>query len=122
MVIGKLGRDGTLKRTTVIELNSEGLLDLGSTKVLLKESVDIFKNQLAQDVRFIETYENKVRMRRLIQAGGMHPQAGVIQMNPRNMDPLIQAMLEAQHHDPVYNEYQKQEEIMKKQQLDRERK
>ena len=122
MAIGKLGRDGHLKRVTVIELNREGLIDLASTKVLLKESVDLFKGQLAQDVRFIESYENKVKMRRLIQSGTMPPIPGYGGMNQEQMDPLIQAMMAAQHHDPVESEYQKQEEVMKKQQLERERK
>lgn len=119
LVIGKLGRVGKLQRITVIELNQEGLLDLGSVKVLLKESVDLFKDQLAQDIRFIDNYENKVKMRRLIQSQGMAPQA---RMQQQDLNPLIQAMMAAHQPDPAESEYQRQQEFLKKQQLERERK
>ena len=117
MVIGKLGRNGKLQRLTVIDLNQEGLIDIGSTKVLLKESVDLFKNQLGQDTRFIEDYNRKVDMRRM-----------TVQ-NPQQYAPTdaeirqMQAMMgNMGGEDPMEQEYQKQEELRKKQQLERERK
>lgn len=117
MVIGKLGRNGKLQRLTVIDLNQEGLIDIGSTKVLLKESVDLFKNQLGQDTRFIEDYNRKVDMRRM-----------TVQ-NPQQYAPTdaeirqMQAMMgHMGGEDPMEQEYQKQEELRKKQQLERERK
>lgn len=104
-------------RLTVIELNQDGLIDLGSTKVLLKESVDLFKNQLGQDQRFLQEYSRKVEMRRMVSTG--QQQIGPTEEDIRQ----IQAMMgNLGGQDPVEQEYQKQEELRRKQQLERERK
>jgi len=120
----KRNRVGQIVRLTVIELNKEGLIDQSTVKTLLKEAVEITKQQLTADRNFIETYERKVELKRLIDAGlnvNMIPVAGGA--NPFLPDahmPYPGAGRAAPN--PAHEEYLKQEDIIKKQQLERERK
>lgn len=55
----------------MIELNKEGLIDIESTKVLLKESNEIFKDRMNNDRKFVDRYERKLEMRRMIRDGNI---------------------------------------------------
>lgn len=126
-MVFKRNRIGQLVRITVVELNNEGLINVDSTKVLLKESHEVFKNNLRTDKAFIEAFERKVEMRRMINSGiipgsGINALVGAGARNqPQNLQQLYQQM-GGDYQDPVEEEYERQEELRKKQQLERERK
>ena len=119
-VVVKRGKTGKIVRVTLIELNHEGLVDLESTKVLLKESIELFKALLDADKKFVQDYNRKVEMRRLIQSG--ENVFGV----PGFMQPpehRFQGFVDEDDHlpDNAQAEYMRQEEIRKKEQIERER-
>lgn len=114
MAVLKRKTDGSLSRITLIELNAEGLLDVESVKVLLKESVQLYKTALDKDIKFIGEFEKKQEMVRMLQSNPMAAQLNQMQQ-------MFQAY-EQQARDPVRQEYEKQEELRKKQQIERDRK
>ena len=119
IVVLKREKSGKINRITVIDLNKQGLIDVESTKVLLKESVEIYRTLLREDRAFIDAYKRKVEMRRMIQNGQMPEGMGY-------NNPAHRAQLEAlaeqygraaeQQHEVV-----RQEDLARKRQLDMER-
>ena len=101
-------------------MNVEGLIDVESTKVLLKESIELFKQQLEQDKAFIQAYNRKVDMRRMIQNGDNIMGVPGFMQNPHEGYGAFD-IDGYQEQDNTHNEILKQEEERKKAQIERER-
>lgn len=119
IVILKRDKCGKVNRITVIDLNKQGLIDVESTKVLLKESVDIYRAQLRADRTFIESYERKIETRRMVQNGVMPEGMGY--NNPQHRAQLEALAQQVGRAAEQQQEVARQEDLTRKRQLDMER-
>lgn len=115
----KREKSGKVGRITVIDLNKQGLIDVESTKVLLKESVDIYRAQLRADRTFIESYERKIETRRMVQNGVMPEGMGY--NNPQHRAQLEALAQQVGRAAEQQQEVARQEDLTRKRQLDMER-